>query len=114
VVGDDWGQDAPAVGRFAARYAEKIAAAGGLYYDPYTRADLERIGLGDVQREFDRPRGIVAVHAVDYYRSAARYAWLRDYEPFLRIGWSVRVYDTREPAPGGNPLPDWNEELRER
>ena len=107
VVGDDWGQDAPAVGQFLERYRGPISDAGGLYYDPYTRAELSGIGLAGVRRAFEQPRGIVAVNAVDYFRQRERYAWLRDFEPFLRIGWSVYVFDTREAAPGGNPLPEW-------
>jgi len=107
VVGDDWGQDAKTVGEFYTRYRAPIERAGGLHYDPYTRADLGSLGLAGIERAFDEPTGIVAVHALDYYRDRARYEWLRDYEPFLRIGWSVYVYDTRTPAPGGDPLAGW-------
>ena len=110
VVGDDWGQDAKAVGEFYSRNRAPIELAGGLFYDPYTRADLTNLGLEGVVRAFDKPTGIVAVHMIDYYRDRERYEWLRDYEPFLRIGWSVYVYDTRSPAPGGNPLAEWTAE----
>ncbi len=107
VMGDDWGQDVRSAGRFYTRYAEEIEAAGGLYYDAYTPGDPGSFGLERVQRAGDRPRGIVAVHVVDLYRSADRYGWLTEFEPFERLGWSVYLYDTRVPAPGGNPLPAW-------
>ncbi|MFT5285544.1 MAG: 4-amino-4-deoxy-L-arabinose transferase-like glycosyltransferase [Planctomycetota bacterium] len=110
VIGDDWGQDAFMMGEFRFRNAAFIKDAGGLFYDPYTRADLANIQLMDLTRNFEQPKGIVAVNAINYYRDAARYEWLREYEPFLRIGWSIYVYDTRVPAPGGDPLEAWRRE----
>jgi len=103
VVGDDWGQGVPAVGRFYARHRDAIEAAGGLYYEPYSRADAATFGLERARRVEGRPRGIVAVHATNYYRERARYAWLDAYEPFLRLARSVWVYDTRGEPPGGAP-----------
>ncbi len=107
VVGDDWGQDARAVGDFYARYRREIDAAGGLVYRPYSMADPAALGLDGVKPHTGPVRGIVAVHAVDYYREAEEFAWLREYEPFLRLGWSVYVYDTRGGPPGADPRAAW-------
>jgi hypothetical protein len=107
VVGDDWGQDVRAVGRFYAEHAPEIDAAGGLVYRPYTMADPAAFGLAGVRPPEGPVRGIVAVHAVDYYRAADEFRWLRSYEPFLRLGHAVYVYDTRERPPGRDPRPEW-------
>ena len=107
VVGDDWGQDVSGVGAFYARYRTEIDAAGGLFYRPYSMADPAAFGLGGARPPVAGARGIVAVHAVDYYREAEEFAWLRGYEPFLSIGHAVYVYDTREGEPGGDPLGGW-------
>ncbi|MCZ6596190.1 MAG: phospholipid carrier-dependent glycosyltransferase [Planctomycetota bacterium] len=112
VVGDDWGQDARAVGRFYARHRDAIDEAGGLTYRPYTMADPEAFGLAGTKPHTGPTKGIVAVHEVDYRRAAAEFAWLREYEPFLRLGRSVRFYDTREPPPGGDPLEEWEQRHR--
>jgi hypothetical protein len=103
VVSDDWGQDVRELGRFHARHREAIAAAGGLYYVPYSTADLAVFGLEEVQPVEKPVRGIVAVNAVHYYRESNVYGWLREFEPFLRLGWSVWLYDTREGPPGRDP-----------
>lgn len=107
VVGDDWGQDVDALGRFYERWKPEIEAAGGLHYDPYTAGDLAVFGLEAAHPVEGPVEGIVAVNAVNYYREQHEYGWLADYEPFLRIGWSVWVYDTRVPPPGGSPLEAW-------
>lgn len=107
VVGDDWGQDVRTVGRFHRRFERELRDAGGLWYAPYTRADPTVFGLADLRRPEPRVQGIVAVHAVDYYRGAAEHGWLADYRPFARLGWSVYLYDTRVPPPGGDPLDAW-------
>ncbi len=105
VVGDDWGQDARTAGRFHERYAGEIEAAGGLFYDPYSRADPAAFGLERARRVVGEPEGIVAVNAVDYYRKATEYAWLG--ERFAHLGWSVYLFDTREGRAGKNPLDEW-------
>ncbi|MEM7309629.1 MAG: glycosyltransferase family 39 protein [Planctomycetota bacterium] len=107
VVGDDWGQDARAVGRWYARYRDEVDAAGGLVYRPYTMADPAAFGLEHARPHGGPTEAIVAVHAVDYYREAEEFAWLRDYEPFLNIGHAVYVYDTRGGAPGRDPRAEW-------
>lgn len=114
VVGDDWGQGVRAVGRFYARHREAIDAAGGLHYTPYSIGDARAYGLEDAIPVHGPVEGIVAVHAISYWRdqpsptdARRSYAWLDDYEPFLVIDRSVYVYDTRAPAPGGDPLADW-------
>lgn len=124
VVGDDWGQDTRTVGRFYARHAAAIEEAGGLWYDPYSRADPAAFGLERSRRVVPSapsapsapgpsgPPGIVAVHAMDWYRRPQRYAWLADREPFARLGWSVYLFDTRGPAPGGDPLAEWEADGR--
>ncbi|MHC4263902.1 MAG: ArnT family glycosyltransferase [Planctomycetota bacterium] len=103
VVGDDWGQDALAVGDWYAEHRTALEGAGGLFYTPYSMADREALGLGDVQPLTGPVQGIVAVHAIQLYRDAQAYRWLEGFEPFERLGWSVYFYDTREPAPGGRP-----------
>src|SRR5262249_7753007 len=49
VVGDDWGQGVRATGRWAAEHAQAIAAAGGLWYEPYTAGDKAAFGLEDAR-----------------------------------------------------------------
>jgi hypothetical protein len=95
------------VGDLYARYRREIDAAGGLVYRPYSMADPAALGLEGVKPHTGPVRGIVAVHAVDYYREAEEFAWLREYAPFLRIGWSVYVYDTRGGPPGADPRDAW-------
>jgi hypothetical protein len=103
VVGDDWGQDVRELGRFYARHRAEIDAAGGLRYDPYSAGDVAAFGLDRARAVQGRPQGIVAVNAVNYYREQKSYAWLREYTPFLRLGWSVWLYDTRGGPPGRDP-----------
>ncbi|QDU68018.1 ArnT family glycosyltransferase [Engelhardtia mirabilis] len=104
VVSDDWGQDVRELGRWYARNREVVEAAGGLHYDPYTKAELSNLGFGNVVRPTGEPvQGFVAVNAINYYRSHPLYRWLIDYEPFMRIGWSIYVYDTRGGPPGADP-----------
>ena len=105
VVGDDWGQDVRALGRYYEKHAEAIDAAGGLYYDPYTVADLESFGLERSQSIRPVQNGIVAVHVNLYYRQPAAYDWLRDYKPYDRLGWSIWLYDTSEPL---GEAPEWH------
>ncbi len=106
-VGDDWGQDARAAGRFLARYRDEIDAAGGLVYRPYTMADPAALGLQDCRPHTGPVEGIVAVHAVDYHREADEFAWLRPYEPFAKLGHAVWLYDTRGGPPGRDPREEW-------
>ena len=114
VVGDDWGQGVRDLGRFAARHAAALEAAGGLYYEPYTTGDLAAFGLERTRPLTPRVRGILAVHEVLYRRDHARYAWLDPFEPFAVLAHSVRLYDTRVPAPGGKPLADWEAAVNAR
>ena len=107
VVGDDWGQGVRTVGRFYGRYRDEIDAAGGLVYRPYSMADPAAFGLEGLRPHAGPVEGLVAVHAVDLQREAAEFAWLAAYEPFLVLDRSVLVYDTRTPAPGGDPLEAW-------
>ena len=108
VVGDDWGQDARALGRFYARYRDAIDRTGGLYYEPYSAGDVAAFGLEGAHRVYGELEGIVAVHAVDYYRRRAHFRWLDGFEPFARLGHALWIYDTRGGAPGSDPRADWN------
>jgi len=111
VVGDDWGQDVRALGDFYRRYRGPIDRTGGLYFEPHAGGDIGAFGLGGVHPlAGQEPSGIVAVQAVARARNPERYAWLEDHEPFLTLGWTIDVYDTRVPAPGGDPLVEWNAE----
>ncbi len=94
VVGDDWGQDVRQLGRYYQAHAAEIEAAGGLLYDPYTKADLEAFGLERSRVIRPTNQGIVALHANLFYRNPAAYDWLRDFKPYERIGWSIWLYDT--------------------
>jgi hypothetical protein len=114
VMGDDWGQGLRAVGRFVARHADAIEAAGGLYYEPHHGADMAAFGLEHCRALRGRPAGLVAVNLLAYHRErdpedwdARRYAWLDEYEPFLCIERCVLLFDTRGGPPGRDPLPDW-------
>lgn len=102
VVSDDWGQDVRAVGRWLEEHRDAVEAAGGLHYEPYSKAPLDAFGLEDVRPPKKHLEGLIAVNAVDYYRNPTKYGWLRDYTPFKRIGWSVYLFDTRGGAPGGD------------
>ena len=120
VVSDDWGQGVRAVGAFYERNAKAIEDAGGLWYQPYTVGDPRAFGLGRLRAlpelsaedppELGQVSGIVAVHALSYWRDVyeanrdqRKYAWLDDYEPFVTIDRSVYVYDTRSGSPGSDP-----------
>lgn len=114
VLGDEWGQGVREMGRFAARYRTELEAAGGLYYEPHHGADLTAFGLDEVLALDGKPRGIVAVNLLSYYRerepgrwSERRYAWLDEYRPFASIDRSVWLFDTRAGPPGADPLADW-------
>lgn len=95
VVGDDWGQGVRELGRWYADNRDWVDAAGGLYCDPYTRADRAAFGLQDTQPVREGVRGIVALHAIDAQRERERYAWLTQREPIAHLGYSVLIYDTR-------------------
>jgi 4-amino-4-deoxy-L-arabinose transferase-like glycosyltransferase len=103
VVGDDWGQDVRAVGRFLERNADALAAAGGLVYEPYTVGDPAAFGLESTRVPRGPERAIVAVHLVHYWREREKWAWLDAYEPFHHIGHSVLLFDTRAGPPGADP-----------
>lgn len=108
VVGDDWGQDVRRLGAFYRRHRDAIDRTGGLYFEPHVGGDVAAFGLeGAHDLAGNQPEGIVAVQAVARARYPERYAWLEGYEPFLTLGWSIDVYDTRSPAPGGDPLAEW-------
>ncbi len=114
VVGDDWGQGLRALGAFRERWADEIEAAGGFHYEPYAAGDVTALGLGGTRPVRGELRGIVAVNLLSYWRDPdpkrpdqRAYLWLDEYEPFARLDRSILVFDTREPPPGGNPLPEW-------
>lgn len=111
VVGDDWGQGARTLGRWAQSNAPLIESAGGLYARPYMAADPEAFGLEHAKPIEGHPLGIIAVNATSYYRDpipgqtdARFYAWLDDYEPFLVLDRSIYLFDTRGGPPGRDPL----------
>jgi 4-amino-4-deoxy-L-arabinose transferase-like glycosyltransferase len=120
VVGDDWGQGLRAFGRFAARHAAVIEAAGGLHYEPYHEGDPTAFDLERARPVAGRPEGIVAVNALSYYRDVdtrsgeRKYGWLDAYAPFAVIDRSISVYDTRGGPPGGDPLSEWEAEAARR
>lgn len=120
VVSDDWGQGVRAMGAFYRRNADALEAAGGLWYEPYSAADVRSLGLARARPLPAHPaawvdgapvvRGIVAVHALSYWRDVRpgtprerRWAWLDAYEPFAVVDRSVYVYDTRAAPPGADP-----------
>jgi hypothetical protein len=114
VMGDDWGQGLRAFGRFVERHRAAIEAAGGLYFEPYHEGDPGAFGLSGARPVAGRPEGIVAVHALSYYRDLdpgragqRKYAWLDDYRPFTRVDRSIYVFDTRGGPPGADPLEQW-------
>jgi 4-amino-4-deoxy-L-arabinose transferase-like glycosyltransferase len=103
VVGDDWGQGVRAVGRFAQRHREALRQAGGLYYEPYNVGDPAAFGLEESRLPDGPVAGIVAVHVLHLLREREKWRWLDGHEPFVVLDRSVRVYDTRPGAPGGDP-----------
>ncbi len=105
VVGDDWGQDVRQLGRYYQEHAEEIETAGGLLYNPYTKADLESFGLEASRLIGPSERGIVAVHENLFYRNPQDYEWLRDFKPYERLGWSIRLYDLANPL---GEKPEWH------
>jgi hypothetical protein len=114
VMGDDWGQGLRAFGRFVERHRQAIENAGGLHFEPYHEGDPGAFGLSGTRPVVGRPEGIVAVHALSYYRDAdplragqRKYAWLDDYVPFARVDRSIYVFDTRGGPPGADPLGEW-------
>ncbi|TAJ11774.1 MAG: phospholipid carrier-dependent glycosyltransferase [Planctomycetota bacterium] len=109
VVGDDWGQEVRELGRVVAKNRAWIEQAGGLYYDPYSVADLAAFGLEGSKPLHGPVRGIVAAHAITYYREPKEYGWLAEFKPFAKIGWSIWLYDTRPGPPGGEKPAEWRE-----
>ena len=109
-VGDDWGQGVRAVGRYHQAHHAELEALGGLYYTPLSAAGPTGMGLLGV-RPVERPvQGIVAVHALNYWRDTTsrtertrKYAWLDAFEPFLVLDDSVYFFDTRPDAPVHEP-----------
>jgi len=109
IVSDDWGQGVRRTGAFYQRNKDKLAELGGFYYTPLTRGSLRAYGLEGIPQPRPGVEGIVAVHALDYWRDATTdeppirvYAWLDAFEPFDVIDDSVYLFDTR---PGDHPKP---------
>jgi 4-amino-4-deoxy-L-arabinose transferase-like glycosyltransferase len=109
IVSDDWGQGVRRTGELYKAHHDEFAALGGFYYTPQTRGSLRAFGLEGVPRPEPGVEGIVAVHALDYWRDATTddppqrvYAWLDELEPFAVIDDSVYLFDTR---PGEHPAP---------
>ena len=105
VVSDDWGQAVKAVGRFHQANKEALEALGGFYYEPMTPGSPVAYGLGGVTVPKEGVEGIVAVHALNYWRSTQggapprrSYAWLDAHEPFATIDDAVYLFDTRKKA----------------
>ncbi|MEZ5978258.1 MAG: glycosyltransferase family 39 protein [Planctomycetota bacterium] len=95
VLGDDWGQDTAAFGRWCEEHREEIDRAGGMFFDPYIEADLVALGLERTMPVLRNVQGLVAVNAVSQRRWAQRYSWLEDHPVIARVGWTIRIYDTR-------------------
>jgi 4-amino-4-deoxy-L-arabinose transferase-like glycosyltransferase len=95
ISGDDWGQDAAALGAWLAENEEAVRAAGGLYYDPYLEADPIALGLGASQPLVRGARGYAAVSLAELRRDPERYAWLADQPVVDTVGYTITIYDTR-------------------
>lgn len=111
VIGDDWGQGVRAVGRYVAENAEALEELGGLYYAPLTVAGPSTFGLERVHPMQHGVEGIVAVHALNFWRDCSKpesrerdYAWLDDLEPFRVLDGSVYLFDTRPENLGGDSV----------
>src|SRR5690606_21347898 len=95
VLGDDWGQDTAAFGEWCEEHQAEIDAAGGMFFDPYIEADLVALGLERTAPVLRNVQGLAAVNVVSQRRWAWRYSWLEDYPLIDRVGWTIRIYDTR-------------------
>lgn len=96
VVGEDWGQDAQALGRYArAKRVHEIAFVGIGHTG--TR-ELTRLGIASQKYGCSRPKGTrwVAVHDSKIVRSKGCYRWLPK-EPTAWIDNHIRVYDLGTP-----------------
>jgi hypothetical protein len=89
----DWGQDLGRLSRYA---SENSIQPLHLAYFGTTRP--EAVGLEGTQylKPGDRPRGWLAVSVTKLqgiYPGDEGYGWLRNYEPTVRIGKSIYLYD---------------------
>jgi 4-amino-4-deoxy-L-arabinose transferase-like glycosyltransferase len=99
VNGDDWGQDAAGLGRWAAENRDAVREAGGLFHDPYLEADPAAFGLGGSPPYAMGQRGYVAVSIAERRRYPARYEWLADAPVVATIGYTITIFDTRRLVP---------------
>jgi 4-amino-4-deoxy-L-arabinose transferase-like glycosyltransferase len=99
VNGDDWGQDAAGLGRWAAERKDEIRAAGGLFYDPYLEADPAAFGLRGTPPFTTGARGYAAVSIAERRRHPGRYVWLEGAPVVATIGYTITIFDTRRLAP---------------
>jgi 4-amino-4-deoxy-L-arabinose transferase-like glycosyltransferase len=92
VIGDDWGQDTGALGRWMAENG-----IDHIYYDYYGEADPEAWGVRytptfAAPRTFTPIEGWVAVHIGLRQRLPERYFWLEGKEPVVKLGHTIWVY----------------------
>jgi 4-amino-4-deoxy-L-arabinose transferase-like glycosyltransferase len=95
VMGDDWGQDTSALGRWMqAHGVEQI------FYDYYGTADPEAWGVryraSFTASGSDPEAGLYAVHLALLRRNPDAYPYLLSQEPIAKLGGSIYVYDVSD------------------
>lgn len=96
VVGDDWGQDARALGRWMAENG-----VDHVYYDYYGTGDPEAWGITSTPT-FAKPRtfvpvsGWVAINVTTRKRFPENYTWLDGLEPDVVLGHTIELYEIDE------------------
>lgn len=100
----DWGQDLKRLGRFSAEHASPrictmyFGTAPDWYYVPQAMnfPSLEELRKGaDLDCEF----AAVSVTPLEgVYVPQEQFAWLREVPPLQRIGYSIYIWDVRDPA----------------
>ncbi|MFH1788541.1 MAG: NPCBM/NEW2 domain-containing protein [Candidatus Altiarchaeota archaeon] len=92
VISDlDWGQDMLGLSEYLKKNNIELT-----YYSKYGTADASYYGLEYEPLPCAKTHGLIAIHAANLMRDEKCNEWLRDYEPFDKIGYSVFLYNVSE------------------
>lgn len=96
IIGDDWGQDTAALGRWMAE-----REVPSITYDYYGEGDPEAWGVRGAPLHGsatvgELPVGLLAVPLAFQLRQPERYAFLQGKEPVALVGRTIRIYEITE------------------
>jgi hypothetical protein len=107
----DWGQDvkklkAYMVAHNIPRVCVVYFGTGDLTYYRVEYEDLPRTAELEQRRNLDCVAAASVTPLYGLYSTPESYRWLREREPMARIGYSIYLYDLRQPRPpSGQPPP---------